>query len=115
MPKNRKNIELEQYLQSLLGSECKSLLNASPEPAAVRVNTLKSSNEQLEKLLDKNHYTFQRIPFNPTGYILKSDPLPLSHSLGFFEGLFQYNLTETSFQLSGVNSGWISAEENFSA
>jgi NOL1/NOP2/sun family putative RNA methylase len=90
MPNYRKNIELEQYLQSLLGSESMSLLSAPPEPAAIRVNTLKSSNEQLEKLLNRHHYNYQRIPFNPTGYMLKSDPLPLSHSLGFFEGLFQY-------------------------
>ena len=90
MHKNRKNIELEQYLRSLLGSESMSFLKATPEPAAVRVNTLKSSKQRLEKLLDRNHYTYQRIPFNPEGYRLKSDPLPLSHSLDFFEGIFQY-------------------------
>ena len=90
MIKEVKNPELDVYLKSLLGKEIDAFLSAAPEPTSIRTNTLKTSSEYITKLLEHLKYDFEKISFNSNGFILKSDPLPLSHSLGFFEGLFQY-------------------------
>jgi 16S rRNA (cytosine1407-C5)-methyltransferase len=85
-----KNDALNAYLQSLLGKDFSAYLEAPGEPSAIRINTLKSTNKQFLAFLDKNRVEYKKIPFNKDGYILKSDDLPLSHSLAFFEGAFQY-------------------------
>jgi 16S rRNA (cytosine1407-C5)-methyltransferase len=90
MPEKVKNPELENYLKSLLGEQYTAFLSAQPEPTAIRTNTLKASPEQIRELLTNYQYKYDKISFNPDGFILKSDQLPLSHSLAFFEGLFQY-------------------------
>jgi 16S rRNA (cytosine1407-C5)-methyltransferase len=84
------NTELNIYLKELLGQDYSAFLSAPPEPTAIRTNTLKASTDQISQLLEKYQYRYQRISFNPIGFVLDSDPLPLSHSLAFFEGLFQY-------------------------
>jgi len=90
MPEDVKNPELEVYLKSLLGKELDAFLAASAEPTSIRANTLKTSSRHIRQLLKKFKYDFEEISFSPNGFILKSDSLPLSHSLAFFEGLFQY-------------------------
>jgi 16S rRNA (cytosine1407-C5)-methyltransferase len=85
-----KNTELDTYLKSLLGHHYSYFLSAPLEPTAIRTNTLKSTTNQIRGLLNKYQYDFNPISFNPDGFSLKSDPLPLSHSLAFFEGVFQY-------------------------
>lgn len=44
----------------------------------------------MEAFLNRFHLDFKPHPFNPLGIILKSDPLPLSHTLPFFLGHFVY-------------------------
>lgn len=90
MTKEVKITELEGYLKSLLGNDYDAFLSAPEEPTSIRANTLKTSSSHIRQLLQKFKYDFGTIPFNPNGFILNSDPLPLSHSLAFFEGLFQY-------------------------
>jgi 16S rRNA (cytosine1407-C5)-methyltransferase len=90
MIKEVKNPDLEGYLKALLGDELDAFLTAPAEPTSIRANTLKSSSKHIHRLLKKYKYDFEAISFNPKGFILKSDPLPLSHSLAFFEGLIQY-------------------------
>jgi 16S rRNA (cytosine1407-C5)-methyltransferase len=90
MSKKVTNSELDTYLKSLLGQQYSAFLSAPPEPTAIRTNILKTSTDNICKLLDRLQYTYDKIPFNPDGLALRSDPLPLSHSLAFFEGLFQY-------------------------
>ena len=90
MTKKLKNLELDEYLKSLLGEQYTAFLSAQPEPTAIRTNSLKTSSMKIRELLTKFRYDYEPISFNPDGFILKSDHLPLSHSLAFFEGLFQY-------------------------
>ncbi|MCK4753913.1 MAG: RsmB/NOP family class I SAM-dependent RNA methyltransferase [Calditrichia bacterium] len=90
MPEEVKNSELENYLKTLLGKQYAAFLSAQPEPTAIRTNTLKASPEQICELLTNYQYEYDKIPFSPDGFILQSDRLPLSHSLAFFEGFFQY-------------------------
>ena len=90
MTKEVKNPELESYLISLLGEQYTAFISAPPEPTAIRTNTLKTSTQHIHDLLKKHDYDYDPITFNPDGVKLASDPLPLSHSLAFFEGLFQY-------------------------
>jgi 16S rRNA (cytosine1407-C5)-methyltransferase len=85
-----KNTELDIYLKNLLGQDYPAFISAPPEPTAIRTNTLKASTDQISQILKKYQYRYQKIPFNPDGLTLTSDPVPLSHSLAFFEGLFQY-------------------------
>ncbi len=44
----------------------------------------------MEAFLNRFHLDFRIHPFNPSGIILKSDPLPLSHTLPFYLGHFVY-------------------------
>jgi len=90
MPEEVKNSELETYLKSLLGNQYAAFLSAAAEPTSIRTNTLKTSSRHIRHLLKKFQYNTNIISFNPDGFTLKSDHLPLSHSLAFFEGLFQY-------------------------
>ena len=90
MSKDVKNTELNIYLKSLLGQNYSAFLSAPPEPSAIRTNTLKAKPDQIRDLLETYRYSYKNISFNAEGFILKSDPIPLSHSLPFFEGLFQY-------------------------
>lgn len=90
MNKDVKNTELNIYLKSLLGHNYSAFLSAPPEPTAIRTNTLKTTPDQIIDILENYRYNYKKISFNSEGFILKSDPLPLSHSLPFFEGLFQY-------------------------
>jgi 16S rRNA (cytosine1407-C5)-methyltransferase len=90
MKKILKNRELVGYLESLLKDEYNSFLASHAEPTAIRINKLKSSEKQFIKFLDSHQIKFKKIEFNPDGLILEEDPLPLSHTLPFFTGGFQY-------------------------
>ncbi len=85
-----KNTELSSYLNSLLGEEYQTFLASPTEPTAVRINKLKSSEEQFIGFLDSHGVKYWKIDFNPDGLILAEDVLPLSHTLPFFTGWFQY-------------------------
>ena len=84
------NPELNEYLENLLGPAYPSFLQSPAEPPAIRVNTLKASVAEITTLLEKHNYDFQPIPFSPNGFQISVDKLPLSHTLEFFEGRFQY-------------------------
>jgi len=86
----KQNDELASYLKNLLGGDLAAFLVARAEPRAVRVNTLKQPVKQFRRRMRDWQAPFASIPFNDAGFILKEDPLPLSHTLDFFCGLFQY-------------------------
>jgi len=86
----KQNKDLGAYLKSLLKDEYNSFLASHAEPTAIRINKLKSSEEQFIKFLDSHHIKFKKIGFNPDGLVLEEDHLPLSHTLPFFTGQFQY-------------------------
>ena len=81
---------LTTYLQKLLGDEYPLFLSAQPEPPCIRANTLKSDVEHILDLLHRYKVPYRPHPFNPTGFIIEDDFLPLSHSLAFFLGHFFY-------------------------
>ena len=85
-----KNPELAHYLKTTLGAAYPSFLAAPAEQPAVRVNTLKYQPGRFRTFLKRRAVPFHTIPFNKNGYVLEDDYLPLSHSLAFFEGWFQY-------------------------
>ncbi len=85
-----KNIELYDYLQELLGAEFIPFLHSAPESPAIRINRLKTSRLAFLKYLNELGQSYQGIPFNHNGLILERDDLPLSHTLAFFTGKFQY-------------------------
>ncbi len=87
---SNKNIELQTYLQALLGSDLVPFLKSRPDPPAIRINLLKTSCTEFFRYLDTLGQTYRAIPFSPDGLILDRDDLPLSHSLAFFTGKFQY-------------------------
>ena len=90
MKKILKNTELKNYLEKNLSSEYENFLNTPAEPTAIRINNLKTSDEQFKEFLDTHQVNYQEINFNPHGLILYNDEMPLSHSLAFFTGKFQY-------------------------
>jgi len=85
-----KNIELKEYLQKFLGEELLPFLHSRPEPPAIRINRLKTTRDKFLHHLGKLGQTYRVIPFNPDGLIIDHDDLPLSHSLAFFTGQFNY-------------------------
>jgi 16S rRNA (cytosine1407-C5)-methyltransferase len=84
------NTEMVNYLKDLLGAEYLSFAGESAESPAVRVNTLKTTVESFTNFLEQSGQEYTRIPFTATGYVLADDRLPLSHTLKFFTGHFQY-------------------------
>jgi 16S rRNA (cytosine1407-C5)-methyltransferase len=84
------NPELAHYLKTLLKDQYSLFLASQPEPAAIRVNTLKSDLKSLKLKLNNWQVIPKPHPINPDGLILKSDFLPLSHTLSFFKGEFNY-------------------------
>lgn len=82
--------DLENYLRQLLKSDYSSFITATVEPPAIRVNTLKTTLAAFEKKLQQWQVDLRPHPINPTGFILKEDKLPLSHTLAFFLGEFFY-------------------------
>jgi 16S rRNA (cytosine1407-C5)-methyltransferase len=92
MRKVIKNNELTQYLKDLLGDEYEAFIRVEPEAKAIRLNTIKKDPGYLKKILDQNGQSYEIIPFihDRSGLIIKKDMLPLSHTLSFFTGDFQY-------------------------
>ncbi len=86
----KQNDDLASYLTHLLGKDLAAFLVARPEPRAIRVNTLKQSVKDFRQRMHAWQAPFTPIPFNEAGFILTEDSLPLSHTLDFFRGLFQY-------------------------
>jgi len=84
------NPELTNYLHVTLKDQYQAYLSAKPEPPSIRVNTLKSDYNSLKQKLQNWGVQWQPHPVNPNGLIIKNDFLPLSHSLSFFRGEFNY-------------------------
>jgi 16S rRNA (cytosine1407-C5)-methyltransferase len=84
------NPELAYYLNTLLKDQYPAFLSAQPEPSAIRVNTLKSDLKLLKRKLKNWQVKYKPHPINPNGLIIENDFLPLSHSLAFFKGEFNY-------------------------
>ncbi len=84
------NRELSDYLQQLLGDQYQYFLAADPELHAIRVNTLKIDVKTFQNKLQGIHVPFTPLPINPHGFIIKNDYLPLSHTLPYFTGKFNY-------------------------
>ena len=84
------NPELANYLKTILKDQYQSFLSAKPEPASIRVNTLKSDLNSLKQKLNHWKVAFQLQLLNPNGLIIENDFLPLSHTLSFFKGEFNY-------------------------
>jgi 16S rRNA (cytosine1407-C5)-methyltransferase len=84
------NEELERYLKDFFNIDYQAFLNASPEPTAIRVNSLKIITKAFEKKLQFWEQSFENIKFQSTGYILRQDKLPLSHTLDYFCGNIFY-------------------------
>ena len=81
---------LNRYLEDFFGKDITAFLNARPEQTAIRVNTLRLSAESLALRLENLGVPFRKISFNQNGFILPQDSLPLSHTIDFFSGNFQY-------------------------
>ena len=86
----RENKFLKKYLKDLLGDQITSFWQTRPEPRAIRVNTLKSTVEQVKTRLQQLNVKFRPVPFNPQGLIIEEDHLPLSQTIDFFLGKFYY-------------------------
>lgn len=98
-----KNIELDNWLNHFFGSKKELFLNAAPEPTAVRVNTLRSSAAEFQTRLKQLNVRFKALPFNPDGFIIPEDVLPLSHTLDFFCGKIQYQGVASQLPVLALN------------
>jgi 16S rRNA (cytosine1407-C5)-methyltransferase len=92
MRNTQKNVALIEYLTDLLADEYETFIKARQEPKAIRINILKRDVTSIKNIFDENGQSYETIPFCPdqSGLILKNDNLPLSHTLSFFRGDFQY-------------------------
>jgi 16S rRNA (cytosine1407-C5)-methyltransferase len=85
-----KNPDLLSYVTKLLGNDLSIFAESEAENPAIRVNTLKTTPAVFEKFLDRIGQEYKRLAFNTCGYQLPQDNLPLSHTLHFYMGHFQY-------------------------
>ena len=81
---------LQEYLQHLFAEEYDALSLARREPPAIAVNPCKCDRELLAKKLSGWKLSYQAHPVHPDGFILAEDPLPLSHTLAYFNGEFRH-------------------------
>jgi len=86
----KENKFLKQYLKELLGDQITQFWNAKSEPRAIRVNTIKSTVDEIKNRLKQLKVSFRDVPFNPEGLIIEDDDLPLSQTIDFFLGKFYY-------------------------
>jgi 16S rRNA (cytosine1407-C5)-methyltransferase len=102
-----KNTELDTYLGELLGDERIPFLRSEPEPPAIRINYLKTSRKNFLDCLKRLGQSYRAIPDSPDGLILDQDSLPLSHTLAYFKGDFQYQgiASQLPVSLLGVQPG----------
>ncbi len=84
------NEALNTYLTQFFGSDLPLFLQTRPEPTAVRVNTLRSNARAFSERLKAWGLPVEAVLFNPDGFVVHEDTLPLSHTLDFFKGDFQY-------------------------
>ena len=84
------NRELNTYLTNFFHNEVESFLSALPESRAIRINNLKTNKTEMVERLNQLKVDYTELSFNPFGFILNDDHIPLSHSLEFFQGYFQY-------------------------
>jgi 16S rRNA (cytosine1407-C5)-methyltransferase len=85
------NEQLHSYLKKLLQSDYQSYIDTTEIPAAVRVNTLKTTAKSFQQWTKALGQSLMPLPFSSLGFLLPSDPVPLSHTLPFFMGYFQYH------------------------
>ena len=90
MKEAMENLELIKYLKNFYGDAFEQFWLAGAEPKAIRVNTLKGSRARMEEKLRNWQVDFRPLSFNKDGLTLNNDHLPLSHTLEFFTGAFQY-------------------------
>ena len=81
---------LESYLHNLLGSEYDLFAQAGAEPAAIRVNTLKSDVQTIKNEMSRFGVNLIEHGICPEGFLLEQDKLPLSQTLFFFLGEIFY-------------------------
>ncbi len=84
------NEALNTYLTEFFGKDIVLFLTAQPESTAIRVNTLRNHASFFAGRLKALGVSAEPLPFNPDGFVLQEDTLPLSHTLDFFNGDFQY-------------------------
>ena len=90
MKKLNQNPALHDYLDGLLGADKEAFLQASAEPRAIRINTLKMDADDFKERLIKRRVEYRVLPFNPVGLEIVNDHIPLSHTIDFFLGYFYY-------------------------
>jgi 16S rRNA (cytosine1407-C5)-methyltransferase len=84
------NQELHAYLKNLLPSEYQSYIETSAIPSAIRINTLKTNKDAFLAWSAGIGQPLGQLAFSSLGYLVTQDRLPLSHTLAFFLGHFQY-------------------------
>jgi len=90
MKKLNQNTALHDYLDILLGADKETFLQASAEPRAIRINTLKMEADDFKKRLTKQGVEYRVLSFNTIGLEIVKDHIPLSHTIDFFLGYFHY-------------------------
>ncbi len=97
------NEALNTYLSWFFGSDLPLFLQARPEPTAIRVNTLHRDTHRFLGRLQQLGVKTEPVPFSPDGFILQEDSLPLSHTLEFFNGDFQYQGISSQLPVLALN------------
>ncbi|NOX89717.1 MAG: RsmB/NOP family class I SAM-dependent RNA methyltransferase [Calditrichaeota bacterium] len=99
----RENKFLKKYLKDFLGDQITDFWDAKPEPRAIRVNTLRTTTEQIKERLKELGVKFRPVPFNPDGLIIDEDHLPLSQTIDFYLGKFYYQGVSSQLPALALN------------
>ncbi len=99
----RENKFLKKYLKDFLGDQITDFWNAKPEPRAIRVNTLRTTTDQIKERLKELGVKFRPVPFNPDGLIIDEDHLPLSQTIDFYLGRFYYQGVSSQLPALALN------------
>ncbi|MBD3376413.1 hypothetical protein GF406_15365 [candidate division KSB1 bacterium] len=84
------NTALNSYFSELYGHARMQSEWFAPEPPCLRINTIKSSVQEITEFMQQKGIEFKPHPLNSRGAIILHDPLPMSHTLAFYTGSFFY-------------------------
>ena len=81
----KKNPELSDYLQDLLGEQLDKFLNAPAELQTIRINELKTFPDLDQDFIQKG-FEFEKIKWAKNSYFIKKQSFSLSQTLHYFLG-----------------------------
>jgi NOL1/NOP2/sun family putative RNA methylase len=86
----RKNRELYGFLEEFLGDELEALLEwvGRPLPSSIRVNTLKTTVEEVKTSLETQEFALKDVDFYADAFVVEDAPVEIGKTMEHFLGYY---------------------------